>query len=544
MAPGPHRFVPLPPREREGTHAQHGEGEGLSGVVRNPCPDRPSPFPPLRGRPLPPPGALGGSSIRLTPSAQTSFAREAGEGVIAGALILLGLLASPAHAQTVAPNDALKRVEQELQADKQRQKHLERQSVAQQKDLDELRGQLIGLADQARTQERDLDALESSLASLEAEERDRSARLDGERQQIASLLGALQRLARVPPEAALARPDSPVDTLRSALLLRDTVPTLRTRADALAAALTALSDTREKLVAQRAKALATRTALAAKQDEMARLVARREELSRQTEEERLQVAQRMGALAGQATDLRQLMERVEAERRAAAEAAAKREAERKEMERKEAERRLAEQREAERKLLAQKEAERKEAQRKLAELRVAEQKAATLKAAEEQRAKELAAKQAAREAAEQALARRAPSPDGPPAVAGMTLPAGGKLTTRFGDADRFGATSRGVTVQTRGGATVVAPQSGSIMFAGPFKGYGLILIVEHGNGYHSLIAGLGRIDTAVGKRVAAGEPVAVMPADGAPDLYFELRRNGQPINPQRGFGVPEGKGQG
>ncbi len=442
----------------------------------------------------------------------------------------------------MAPNDALKRVEQELQADKQRQKHLERQSVAQQKDLDELRGQLIGLADQARAQERALDALESSLAGLEAEERERSARLDGERQQIASLLGALQRLARVPPEAALARPDSPVDTLRSALLLREMVPTLRARADALAAALTALSDTRDKLVAQRAKALVTRNALAAKQDDMAHLVARREDLSRQTEEERLQVAQRMGALAGQATDLRQLMERVEAERRAAAEAAARREAERKEMERKEAERRLAEQREAERKLLAQKEAERKEAERKLAELRAAEQKAAALKAAEEQRAKEQAAKQAAREAAEQALARRAP--DGPPSVAGMTLPAGGRVITRFGDADRFGATSRGVTVQTRGGATVVAPQSGSIMFAGPFKGYGLILIVEHGNGYHSLIAGLGRIDTAVGKRVATGEPVAVMPADGAPDLYFELRRNGQPINPQRGFGVPEGKGQG
>ncbi|WP_245986647.1 murein hydrolase activator EnvC family protein [Azospirillum thermophilum] len=90
----------------------------------------------------------------------------------------------------------------------------------------------------------------------------------------------------------------------------------------------------------------------------------------------------------------------------------------------------------------------------------------------------------------------------------------------------------------------MAPQAGSIMFAGPFKGYGQILIVEHGNGYHSLIAGLGRIDTAVGKRVAAGEPVGLMPADGSPDLYFELRRNGQPINPQRGFGAPEGKGQG
>ncbi|WP_449230641.1 murein hydrolase activator EnvC family protein [Azospirillum doebereinerae] len=471
---------------------------------------------------------------------------------MAGIVVALTLLTTPAHAQE-APGAALKRVEQELQADAQRRKDLDLRSQALQKDLDGLRGQLIGLADQARAQERDLDALEDSLTALEAEERDRSARLDGERQQIASLLGALQRLARVPPEAALARPDNPVDTLRSALLLRDTVPTLRARADALAAALTALSETREKLVAQRAKALAARTALAGKQAEMARLVTRREELSRQTEEERVQVAQRMGSLAGQATDLRQLMDRIEAERRAAAEAAAKREAERREAEKREAERRLAEKREAERKLAAQKETERKEAERKLADLRAAEQKAAALKAAEEQRAKDEAVREAAREAGERALAARrapaagppsSPSGDAPPAIAGMTLPAGGRLTTRYGETDRFGASSRGVTVQTRAGATVVAPQSGSIMFAGPFKGYGLILIVEHGNGYHSLIAGLGRIDTAVGKRVATGEPVAVMPADGSPDLYFELRRNGQPINPQRGFGVPEGKGQG
>jgi murein hydrolase activator len=84
------------------------------------------------------------------------------------------------------------------------------------------------------------------------------------------------------------------------------------------------------------------------------------------------------------------------------------------------------------------------------------------------------------------------------------------------------------------------------MFAGPFRGYGLILIVEHPNGYHSLIAGLGRIDTAVGQHVLAGEPVGVMgsPTDGNPELYFELRRNGQPINPQRGMSASDGKGQG
>jgi septal ring factor EnvC (AmiA/AmiB activator) len=62
------------------------------------------------------------------------------------------------------------------------------------------------------------------------------------------------------------------------------------------------------------------------------------------------------------------------------------------------------------------------------------------------------------------------------------------------------------------------------------------LIIDHGGGYHTLLAGLGQIDTVVGQRLAAGEPVGVMPeggdgADGSPSLYVELRRDGQPINP-------------
>ncbi|AWU94375.1 metallopeptidase [Azospirillum ramasamyi] len=521
MAWGPDPSHPLPSRERGGTHAKHGEGEGeCKNLEPHGFLHSPSPFPPLCGGPLPSPGA--------------------GEGLLAGFVVIAGLIfAQPANAQSEAPKDTLKRVEQQLQTDKQRQQQLERQSQALQSELDDLRGRLIALADQARGQEQELDQLEESLTALEVEERERSAGLDAERQQIATLLAALQRLARIPPEAALARPESPVDTLRSALLLRDAVPALKARADALAQALTALADTRGRLVDQRSKALAARVALAEKQGEMNRLIARREELSRQTEEERVQVGQRMAALSGQATDLRQLMERIEAERRAAIEAAARREAERREAERREAARREAEKREAERRLAAQKEAERKEAERKLAELRATEQKIAERKAAEEKRARDEAAREAARE---RELAAKAP--EGRPAVAGMVLPAAGKLTTRFGEADRYGATSRGVTVQTRAGAAVVAPRGGTIVFAGPFKGYGLILIVEHGNGYHSLIAGLGRIDTAVGRKVAGGEPLAVMPPDGNPDLYFELRRNGQPINPQRGFGAPEGKGQG
>ncbi|CAO3373100.1 murein hydrolase activator EnvC family protein [Azospirillum argentinense] len=442
------------------------------------------------------------------------------------------VLSATAAAQTESPGQTLKRVEQDLQTDKALQRQLDRQSQTLQKELDELRDRLVGLADQERAQEDELAHLEESLTALETQERTQAEKLEGERQQIAALLAALQRVARIPPEAALARPDGPVDTLRSALLLRDTVPALRARADALAQALTRLAETRETLQAQRTRTYAARLTLIDRQKEIGQLVARREELSRQTEEERQQVAQRTARLTGQAADLRQLMDRIEAERRAAAAMAAKREAERLEAERREAERRLAEQRAAE-----QKAAEQKLAEQKAAEQRQAEQKLAEQRAADQKLADQRASEQRARAEAE--TARAAPSPP-----AGERLPVGGRVTVRYGEADRYGATSRGVTIQARAGSTVVSPQAGTIVFAGPFRGYGQILIVEHSHGYHSLIAGFGRIDTAVGRRVATGEPIGLMPADGSPDLYFELRRHGQPINPQRGFGAPEGKGQG
>jgi septal ring factor EnvC (AmiA/AmiB activator) len=95
----------------------------------------------------------------------------------------------------------------------------------------------------------------------------------------------------------------------------------------------------------------------------------------------------------------------------------------------------------------------------------------------------------------------------------------------------MGISSKGITIETRSGAQVVAPFDGRIEFAGPFRGYGQILIIEHADGYHSLLAGLGRIDGTVGQSLVAGEPVGAMGSSDRPSLYLELRRHGQPINP-------------
>jgi len=112
------------------------------------------------------------------------------------------------------------------------------------------------------------------------------------------------------------------------------------------------------------------------------------------------------------------------------------------------------------------------------------------------------------------------------------MPVVGKVTRRYGENDEYGAASKGIVIEARPGGQVVAPFDGRIEFAGPFRGYGQILIIEHGDGYHSLLAGLERIDGEVGQWLVAGEPVGVMPSDGpGAALYLELRRHEQPINP-------------
>jgi septal ring factor EnvC (AmiA/AmiB activator) len=121
----------------------------------------------------------------------------------------------------------------------------------------------------------------------------------------------------------------------------------------------------------------------------------------------------------------------------------------------------------------------------------------------------------------------------PTSVGSLVMPARGRVITRYGQDQGAEGVSRGITIAVRKGAQVVAPYDGRVVYAGPFRRYGLILIIEHEGRYHSLLAGLDRIDTIVGQWLLAGEPVGVLgsPRNGNPELYLELRRTGQPINP-------------
>lgn len=107
------------------------------------------------------------------------------------------------------------------------------------------------------------------------------------------------------------------------------------------------------------------------------------------------------------------------------------------------------------------------------------------------------------------------------------LPLAGTIVTGFGEASSGGGLrSRGVTIAARGGAQVVAPAAGRIAFAGRYKGFGQIAIIEHDGGWTTLVTDLAAVAPAVGDRVVQGAPLGI----AGPRVTIELRKNGEPVD--------------
>lgn len=166
----------------------------------------------------------------------------------------------------------------------------------------------------------------------------------------------------------------------------------------------------------------------------------------------------------------------------------------------------------------------------------AERRAAARRAAAEKAAAERAARQAA------AQGRPPPPTNVPPAVAsapapkvgGLGWPLSGNLLARYGGKLPDGRTSSGVLIGAPAGSTVTAVADGTVVFSDWMTGYGMILIVDHGNGYMSLYAHNDTLLKDAGARVSRGDAVAKVGnsgGQGVTALYFELRRGGQPVNP-------------
>ena len=122
----------------------------------------------------------------------------------------------------------------------------------------------------------------------------------------------------------------------------------------------------------------------------------------------------------------------------------------------------------------------------------------------------------------------------PPKVGGLGWPLSGNLLARYGGKLPDGRTSSGVLIGAPAGSTITAVADGTVVFSDWMTGYGMILIVDHGNGYMSLYAHNDTLLRDAGATVKKGEAVAKVGnsgGQGVTALYFELRRNGQPVDP-------------
>jgi septal ring factor EnvC (AmiA/AmiB activator) len=125
----------------------------------------------------------------------------------------------------------------------------------------------------------------------------------------------------------------------------------------------------------------------------------------------------------------------------------------------------------------------------------------------------------------------------------IALPVTGRIKRRFGADDGNGAVMLGDMLATQSGAIVTAPADGNVLYAGPFRSYGQLLILNAGDGYHVVLAGMSRISVVTGQSVLAGEPVGAMGearvastsvsknGNATPELYVEFRKDGKPVDP-------------
>lgn len=433
-----------------------------------------------------------------------AWARKPARTLAALLLPLLLLLPRQGWAQS---SQELQNIEAALKASQSQSSKLSAAAAGLAKEISDLQTQLVARAATARETETALGRLKTQLADLEQREAAQAVELASRRRALVQSLAALERLAMTPPGAALVSA-APLDLARGQMLLALAVPELQRRSQSLEADIAGLRELSAEIASRRSRMTALAASLDAGQREIASLLVEKAELQRQTAAAAAAADARSAKLAAEAKDLKDLLDRIAAEQAA---------------------------------------------QQKAAQERAAQEEAAQERAAQEQAAQDHAGHQAAGAApaaasppsSPPASAQAPPPPQTaalpPPANArafptkpgSLVMPVAGPIIGRFDQLAASGSKEKGILIQAQPGATVLAPFDGQVVYRGPFRSYGEILIIQHSGGYHSVLAGLGRSDAAVGQWVLAGEPVGMMgsPQDGNTRLYVELRRDGHPIDP-------------
>lgn len=351
-----------------------------------------------------------------------------------------------------------------------------------------VRAALIESAARRKKLEASILAGEKRIATLKLREEKIRLSLNERRGVLAEVLAALQRMGRNPPPALLVTPDDALASVRSAILLGAVVPGMRTETEKLVADLAELSSLQATQNKEKADLTATLNASLEEERRMDLLLSENARLERESSAQLVAEQQRASELASRATSLEGLIASLETE---------------------------------------------------IGSVR----KAAEAARLEEERRNSLPppAKPPSGEAAPDKN-RIAPAYAFSALKAKLDYPVAGEVLRRFGEADGTGHSSRGTVIASGPDAVVTAPADGSVVFAGSFRSYGAMIILNLGDGYHMVLSGMDQAKVGLGKFVFSGEPIAVMGAKRVasatalaletdrPTLYIELRKDGEPVD--------------
>ncbi|WP_284727843.1 murein hydrolase activator EnvC family protein [Sphingomonas psychrolutea] len=374
------------------------------------------------------------------------------------------------------------------------------------KTSESIRSALIESAGRRKDLERKIAAGEKKLAELGLKEDAIRASFRGRRAVLAEVLAALERMGRNPPPALLVSPEDALASVRTAILLGAVVPGIRHETEKLAADLAEL--VRLRLEGQKETEALVAT-IASRQEEerhMDLLLGENDRLSQQNALELATEKRRAEALAARASSMEGLIASLETEIRSVREAAEKARAE--------------------------------------------EEKLRKLSEEQRQKARELAASSLPDKN------RIAPAYAFSDLKHKLELPTAGETLRQFGDPDGTGHEAKGMVIASAPGSLVTAPADAWVVYAGEFRSYGQMIILNTGDGYHVVLSGMDRISTAQGKFVLSGEPLAVMGEKRVasatalaletdrPTLYIEFRKDGKPVDSREWWtGSGSGKAQ-
>ena len=424
-------------------------------------------------------------------------------------ILLLGLLST--FPLAVAAEDDLSREEaqkkldeatQKLQSSRALEEGLSQDIAALAEARAKLNTELIEAGKRVQASEAKLSETEAKLTELTDQVTVIRNSITERKETIVKMLSAMQRIGRTPPPALVTRRDDALAVVRSAMLLAQVFPELKYQADNLSQELDGLVKLETGIREQRDTEKRETDRLAAERGRIDQLLEEKKAKLAKSEVELTATRQAAQLQAAEETELNALITRLD-ERIAKAE-------------------------------VAQYDAE------VAAEtaLRAREQSQALATPGSEN---VIEIKPGAAKVAFASPSRMKPAMPFETTKGSLPLPAQGKRLKRFGEADGVGGSLKGISLQTRGEARIIAPTDGWVVYAGNFRSYGNLLIINAGGGYHVLLAGMGRIDVSLGQFVLAGEPVAVMGAalqagqgnndNSRPVLYVEFRRDGRPIDP-------------